>query len=71
LLRTCERTGRSLPKFSDDEVVDFQVAEAIVIQVDAQEREEQDKQAREQERKAVGVAGHRDRDFLERARAAE
>lgn len=62
---------RPLPRFSDDEVVDFQVAEAIVIRADNEQREAQEARDATQQREQTGLAGHRDDEFLERARAAE
>lgn len=44
LLRVSRRAGRPLPKFSDDDVLDFMVAEAIVIK-DAQEEKKERKEA--------------------------
>lgn len=49
-----ERAGRPLPTFSEDEVVDYFVAEAVVLKAAAQEAEEQKQREREEWRK-----GHR------------
>lgn len=71
LLRSWRSAGRPLPALSPDDVVDFQITEALIIR----EREEDKQAAKEQQsaaqEKETGKAGHRDPDFVARARAQE
>lgn len=71
LLRACREAGKPLPEFSPDDVVDFQVTEAIVLKAAEQAENERKEAAKQQQEDQTGKAGHRDPDFLERARAAE
>lgn len=71
MLRTFAESGRPLPPFSPDDVVDFQVTEAVLIAAERDKQKDEKAQQRREEREREGLAGHRSDDFLERARAAE
>lgn len=69
LLRTYIWARREVPKFSDDDVIDFQVLEALMTRDNIETKEAQEEAQKAAERKRGGVAGHREESFLERARA--
>ena len=47
-----ERTGRPLPKFSDDEVTDYLVAEAVAVKAAEDEKEAEKRRERAEFRKS-------------------
>lgn len=71
LLRACKEGGRPLPQFSPDDVVDFQVVEAITLKAAEEQRKANEAEKAKAQRESTGLAGHRDQSFLERARAQE
>jgi hypothetical protein len=67
LLSVCAKSNRPLPQFSPDDVVDYQVMEALVLRAEYEEGESEDESVKREFRKSA----HHDQDFLQRARAAE
>lgn len=55
LWQTYREAGRPIPTFSDDDVLDYMVVEALMVKMADEKRKEQDKQKRDQWRK-----GHRE-----------
>ena len=51
LLRVCDEAHRPLPQFSPDDVVDFQVAEAILARRQAEQEKAEKEREREEWRK--------------------
>lgn len=47
LVRVCKTAGRPLPRFSDDDVIDYMVAEAIVMREWESVKAEQKKRERD------------------------
>lgn len=65
--RAFAEAGKPLPRFSPDDVVDFQVMEALVHRAAADRERKED----EDERKTWRESHSKDEDFLARARAQE
>lgn len=65
LVRVYKEAGRPLPKFSDDDVLDYMVTEAIIAKNLEEERKAQDKAEVERERQKFkdddGLQGRVDR----------
>jgi hypothetical protein len=55
-----------MPRFSEDDVIDFKVLEALEFKAAAEEQEQKKSEGRAQS----GLHGHRDEEFLRRARSA-
>jgi hypothetical protein len=48
---TCKEAGRPFPVLDEDDVIDFQIAEAVVVKVAKEREEQQKKQERKEWRK--------------------
>ena len=60
LFRTLKEAGRTLPEFSDDDVLDYMVVEAVVMKAreeEAEEKKKAERRAWRQQHKQMGRKG--------------